>query len=99
MSSKPDHINWQTGEDLGGHKGRVLGMRQRLISQNQKRGEEFMNRELKPYRKDSYPTMGAFADSCGQSQAGTKEGQEQASISVSSLEISAAPQGLLGQKH
>lgn len=49
MSSKPDHINWQTGEDLGGHKGRVLGMRQRLICQNQKRGEEFMNRELKLY--------------------------------------------------
>lgn len=52
MCSKPDHISWQTGEDLGGYKGRVLGMRQRLIYQSQKRGEEFMSRELKPYRKD-----------------------------------------------
>lgn len=52
MCSKPEHINWQTGEDLGGHKGRVLGMRQRLMYQNQKRGEEFTSRELKPYKKD-----------------------------------------------
>lgn len=55
-----------------------------------------MSRELKPYRKDPYPTSGAFADSCGQSQAGTKEGQEQASISVSSLETIMAPEGALG---
>lgn len=96
MCSKPDHTNWQTGEDLGGHKGRVLGVRQRLIYQNQKRGEEFTSRELKPYRKDPYPTMRAFADSCGPSQAGTKEGQEQASISVSSLDTSVAPEGALG---
>lgn len=93
MCAKPDHINCQTREDLGGHKGRVLGVRQRLIYQNQKRGEEFMNRELKPYRKDPYPTAGAFADSCGQSQAGTEEGQKQASVSVSTLEASVASEG------